>query len=45
MVVDCGETVTQRTAVQQGGSVTSPNYPEPYPNNANCTWSFRPLTG
>ena len=23
------------------GTFTSPNYPEPYPNNAECTWTIR----
>ena len=36
----CGGTQTG-----SGGHVTSPGYPQNYPNNLNCTWTLTAPTG
>ncbi|XP_059152070.1 uncharacterized protein LOC131938174 [Physella acuta] len=29
-----------QTLTDQAGSITTPNYPEPYPNDASCSWTI-----
>lgn len=36
-----GASQTDATINGSSGIITSPGYPEKYPNNANCTWTLR----
>ena len=37
----CGSTIYVNTSVQE---ITSPDYPNNYPNNSNCEWILEPQT-
>ena len=44
-VPECGAIISQSELSSRNGTITSPNYPNNYTNNLNCTWTLRPNWG
>ena len=44
-VPECGVIISQSELSSRNGTITSPNYPNNYTNNLNCTWTLRPNWG
>ena len=42
-ILDCNNVIDARD--MRGGIIESPNFPDPYPHNRNCTWTIQAPRG